>query len=108
MGRGLSASSRPIIASLESIRLMPRLINKIGILDATPYELLCAMLSESPRVRTPVEPARILNNVVQQDHRGIKRRVNANQGFRSFDGAWLAMKNAGHNPVTCGRFCFTT
>ena len=29
-----------------------------------------------------------LNNVVKQDHRGIKRRVNASQGFRSFDGAW--------------------
>jgi transposase-like protein len=28
-----------------------------------------------------------LSNVVEQDHRGIKRRVNASQGFRSFDGA---------------------
>ena len=27
-----------------------------------------------------------LNNVVEQDHRAIKRRVNASQGFRSFDG----------------------
>lgn len=29
-----------------------------------------------------------LNNIVEQDHRAIKRRVNASQGFRSFDGAW--------------------
>ena len=28
-----------------------------------------------------------LNNVVEQDHRSIKRRVNASLGFRSFDGA---------------------
>src|SRR5260370_27087832 len=28
-----------------------------------------------------------LNSVVEQDHRGIKRRVNASQGFRSFHGA---------------------
>ena len=28
-----------------------------------------------------------LNNVVEQDHRAIKRRVNASQGFRSFGGA---------------------
>ena len=28
-----------------------------------------------------------LNNIVEQDHRSIKRRVNASQGFRSFDGA---------------------
>src|SRR5207248_5660315 len=28
-----------------------------------------------------------LNNIVEQDHRAIKRRVNASLGFRSFDGA---------------------
>ena len=28
-----------------------------------------------------------LNNIVEQDHRAIKRRVNASQGFRSFRGA---------------------
>jgi len=28
-----------------------------------------------------------LNNIVEQDHRAIKRRVNASQGFRSLDGA---------------------
>ena len=33
-----------------------------------------------------------LNNVGEQDHRGIKRRVNASQGFRSFDGAWRTIQ----------------
>ena len=28
-----------------------------------------------------------LNNIVVQDHRAIKRRVNASQGFQSFHGA---------------------
>ena len=28
-----------------------------------------------------------LNNIVEQDHRSIKRRVNASLGFRSFHGA---------------------
>src|SRR6476620_9064510 len=28
-----------------------------------------------------------LNNIVEQDHRAIKRRINACLGFRSFDGA---------------------
>ena len=28
-----------------------------------------------------------LNHIVEQDHRAIKRRVNASQGFRSFHGA---------------------
>ena len=29
-----------------------------------------------------------LNNVLEQDHRAIKRRINASQHFRSFWGAW--------------------
>jgi len=29
-----------------------------------------------------------LNNVLEQDHRAIKRRVRASQHFRSFWGAW--------------------
>ena len=33
-----------------------------------------------------------LNNVVEQDYRGIKRRVNASQGFRSFEGAWRTIQ----------------
>jgi transposase-like protein len=33
-----------------------------------------------------------LNNIVEQDHRAIKRRVNASQGFRSFDGAWRTIQ----------------
>jgi transposase-like protein len=33
-----------------------------------------------------------LNNVVEQDHRGIKRRVIASQGFQSFDGAWRTIQ----------------
>jgi transposase, IS6 family len=28
-----------------------------------------------------------LNNIVEQDHRALKRRINAKQGFRSFEGA---------------------
>jgi len=28
-----------------------------------------------------------LNNTIEQDHRAIKRRINAKQGFRSFEGA---------------------
>ena len=33
-----------------------------------------------------------LNNMVEQDHRAIKRRVHASQGFRSFDGAWRTIQ----------------
>ena len=33
-------------------------------------------------------PIQYLNNILEQDHRAIKRRVRASQGFRSFWGAW--------------------
>ena len=32
-----------------------------------------------------------INNIVEQDHRAIKRRINAKLGFRSFDGAWCTI-----------------
>lgn len=37
-------------------------------------------------------PVRYLNNVVEQDHRVIKRRVRAMQGFRSFHCAWRTIQ----------------
>ena len=33
-------------------------------------------------------PVQYLNNVLEQDHRAIKRRVRTSQHFRSFWGAW--------------------
>ena len=33
-----------------------------------------------------------LNNIIEQDHRAVKRRVNAKQGFRSLDGAWRTIQ----------------
>ena len=34
--------------------------------------------------RCRCRPVRFLNNVVEQDHRSVKRRVRAMQGFRAF------------------------
>src|SRR6201982_2606690 len=42
-------------------------------------------------------PVPYLNNVLEQDHRAIKRRVNASQHFRSFWGAWRTI--AGYENV---------
>ena len=33
-----------------------------------------------------------LNNIVEQDHRAIKRRVRASQGFRAFACAWRTLQ----------------
>ena len=39
------------------------------------------------RTRCRHRPVRYLNNILEQDHRAIKRRVNAKQGFREFQAA---------------------
>jgi len=35
----------------------------------------------------PPPPVQYLNNIIEQDHRAIKRLVNAKQGFRKFQSA---------------------
>ncbi len=64
----------------------PRVIN----VDGNPcYPNVVAELKQEGkrgrRCRCRVCP--YLNHIVEQDHRAIKRRVNASQGFRSFHGA---------------------
>jgi transposase-like protein len=39
--------------------------------------------------RCRCRPVRYLNKIVEQDHRALKRRVRASQGFRSF---WSATR----------------
>ena len=39
------------------------------------------------RSRCRYRPVQYLNNIIEQDHRAIKRRVNAKQGFREFHSA---------------------
>jgi len=55
-----------------------------------------------PPVRTNIQscrhrPVQYLNNVLEQDHRAIKRRVRASQHFRSFWGAWRTI--AGYEAI---------
>jgi IS6 family transposase len=42
---------------------------------------------ETLRRRCQHRPVQYLNNILEQDHRAIKRRVNAKQGFREFQAA---------------------
>jgi IS6 family transposase len=39
------------------------------------------------RCRCRHRPVQYLNNIIEQDHRAIKRRVKAKQGFREFQAA---------------------
>jgi IS6 family transposase len=64
----------------------PRVIN----VDGNPsYPKVITELKKAGELgrRCRCRPVRYLNNIVEQDHRAIKRRVRASQGFRSFRSA---------------------
>ena len=64
----------------------PRVIN----VDGNPsYPNVVAELKQEGKLgrRCRCRVCPYLNHIVEQDHRAIKRRVNASQGFRSFQGA---------------------
>jgi IS6 family transposase len=69
----------------------PRVIN----VDGNPsYPKVITELKRTGELgrRCRCRPVRYLNNVVEQDHRAIKRRVGASQGFRSFASAWRTIQ----------------
>jgi hypothetical protein len=37
-------------------------------------------------------PIKYLNNILEQDHRAVKRRVRASQGFRAFHSVWRTLQ----------------
>src|SRR5436305_7317853 len=69
----------------------PRVINVDG--NAS-YPKVIAELKRNGDLgrRCRCRPVRYLNNIVEQDHRAIKRRVRASQGFRAFHSAWRAIQ----------------
>jgi transposase-like protein len=69
----------------------PRVIN----VDANPsYPKAISELRRTGDLsrRCRCRPVRYLNNIVEQDHRAIKRRFRACQGFRSFPAAWRTLQ----------------
>ena len=79
--KALSAASHP----------QPRVINT----DLAPIynSAIAAMKKEGIlRRRCRHRPVQYLNNILEQDHRAIKRRVNAKQGFREFHAARRAIQ----------------
>jgi IS6 family transposase len=69
----------------------PRVIN----VDGNPsYPKVIRELKRTGELgrRCRCRPIRYLNNIVEQDHRAIKRRVRASQGFRAFHSAWQTIQ----------------
>jgi len=72
-------------------RLRPRVIN----VDGNPsYPRVVKELKRAGDLsrRCRCRPGRYLNNIVEQDHRAIKRRMRASQGFRAFASAWRTLQ----------------
>jgi transposase, IS6 family len=69
----------------------PRVIN----VDGHPsYPKVVAELKRERKLgrRCRCRSCPYLNNSLEQDHRAIKRRIRASQGFRSFDSAWRTIQ----------------
>ena len=64
-------------------------------MDGSPsYPKVIAELKQTGKLgrRCRCRPVRYLNNIVEQDHRAVKRRVRALQGFRAFQTAWQTIQ----------------
>src|SRR5437762_3217306 len=85
--RDAASARRFFQKSLRSVgHPRPRVIN----VDGNPsYPKVIGELKRAGELgrRCRCRPVRYLNNIVEQDHRAIKRRVRACQGFRSFASA---------------------
>jgi len=82
-------TSGPVLATHRHIR--PRVINVDG---HRAYPQAIAELKASGELgrQCRCRPVPYLNNVLDQDHRFIKKRIGASLGFRSVDGALRTIK----------------
>jgi hypothetical protein len=86
---------RPSSSSRKALQAPGHPRPRVITVDGNPsYPKVIAELKQERKLgrRCRCRTCPYLNNVVEQDHRGIKRRVNASQGFRSFDGAWRTLQ----------------
>ena len=60
--------------------------NKAGI-DAINLQLILCFLCGLPLMQITVRQIKYLNNIVEQDHRNIKKITNPMKGFKSCDSA---------------------
>jgi IS6 family transposase len=67
-------------------QIRPRVINVDGH-PAYPHAVAELKASGELGRRCRCRPVAYLNNVLEQDHRFVKKRITASQGFRSVDGA---------------------
>jgi transposase, IS6 family len=84
--RDLIAAKGFLQLALSAAPVRPRVIN----VDGHPaYATAVAELKDSGELsrRCRCRPSPYLNNIIEQDHRFVKKRITASQGFRSVEGA---------------------
>jgi transposase, IS6 family len=95
--RDAAAAERFLAKALSGVnRQSPRVINTD---KHSGYPVAIAQLKAGEVLEENCQhrPVQYLNNVLEQDHRAIKRRVRASQHFRSFWGAWRTI--AGYEAI---------
>jgi transposase-like protein len=84
--RDLTAARGFLQLALSAAAVGPRVINVDGHpAYATEVAELNASGELSPKCQC--RPSPYLNNIIEQDHRFVKKRITASQGFRSVEGA---------------------
>lgn len=84
--RDLTAAKGFLQLALSATPVGPRVIN----VDGHPaYASAVAELKKSGELsrKCRCRPSPYLNNIIEQDHRFVKKRITASQGFRSVEGA---------------------
>ncbi len=59
--------------------------------EVRPISLLLKNYNNENGTSIEIRPMILLNNIVEQDHRGIKRITNFMLGFKSFDSASITL-----------------
>ena len=84
--RDLIAAKGFLQLALSAVPVRPRVIN----VDGHPaYATAITELKDEGKLSSKCRcrPSPYLNNIIEQDHRFVKKRIVASQGFRSVDGA---------------------
>ena len=81
--RDLTAARGFLRLALSAVTSRPRVINVDG---HAAYPTAIAELKESGELsrRCCCRPSPYLNNIIEQDHRFVNKRITASQGFRSY------------------------
>ena len=94
--RDAAAAERFLVKALGANHPHPRVINTDKY-AAYPPAIVQLKAEDVLEENCQHRPVQYLNNVLEQDHRAIKRRVRASQHFRSFWGAWRTI--AGYEAI---------